>query len=134
MSSSDLRFDKEFPLDTWIALFHASDFNWWWKRRHAEAAIGHRYLVITAWDQGRMVGTLSVESDGVNFALIDDVVVHPQYRKRGIGTRLVHAALARLAPLELVHVQVQPIPGRESFFERFGFVVQERATIMDLSK
>jgi hypothetical protein len=39
-----VRFEKAFAIDGWIALFHACDFNMEWERRHAEAAIAHRYL------------------------------------------------------------------------------------------
>jgi len=131
-SNVALRSDKDFDLAEWIRLFKASDYNEWWEQRHAEAARAHRYLVVTAWEDDSMVGTASVESDGVNSAFLDDVVVHPSYRKLGIGSMMVREALARLRPLKLTHIQLQAIPGRESFFERFGFVVQTGASVMDL--
>src|SRR5690349_6553046 len=105
------RFDKDFPTDSWIALFRASEYNKWWTHRNAEAALAHRYLIITAWDGDTMVGMLSVESDGVNAAGIDDVVVHPSYRGRGIGSDLMRRALDRLSALKLDFVQLLPIPG-----------------------
>ena len=40
--------------------------------------------------------------------------------------------LARLANDGISNVQALPIPGREPFFARLGFVIQEDATVMDL--
>lgn len=104
-----LRFDKEFALDAWRALFREADFNLWWEERHAVAALQYRFLVVTAWVEDRIVGTVTVESDGVNGALIDDVVVAPAYRGRGIGSVMVQAVVERLRPLGLQHVQLLPV-------------------------
>lgn len=128
------RFDKEFPIAGWVALFHESGYNAWWTERNAQAAKDHAYLIVTAWDGDKAVGTLTVKSDGANEAGLDDLVVHPDYHHCGIGSTLVRGALKRLEPLNLHLVQVQPIPGRESFFARLGFVVQPNATVMDLSR
>ena len=120
------------PLDAWISLFKEANYNGWWTERHARASLDHCYLTGTAWDEDKAVGTISIQSDGVNFAVIDDLVVHRAYRNRGIGSTLVRSALARIKPLDLEHVQLYPIPGRETFFARFGFRVQPKATVMDL--
>lgn len=88
---------------------------------------------MTAWLAGRAVGSAIVWSDGLNFALIDDVVVHPSHRGHGVGTRVVTEALARIRAAGIRSVQILPIPGRETFFARLGFVVQDGATVMDLA-
>ena len=127
-----LRFDKDFSLDEWIALYRVSDYNLWWSHRNARAALAYAYLVATGWLDGQAIGTLTVWSDGVNFAWLDDLVVRPGYRRRGLGTRLVTETLGRLASDGISAVQVLPIPGREPFFAGLGFAVQEGATVMDL--
>jgi len=126
------RFDKGFGVPEWLELFKTSHYNHWWTARNARAALDYAHLVVTAWDGAAAVGTLAVWSDGVNFAVIDDVVVHPEYRGRGIGTLLMRKALGRLEPLGLSFVQLLPVPGRESFFARLGFAVQPDARVMDL--
>jgi predicted N-acetyltransferase YhbS len=105
-----------------------SGYNHWWTERNAQAALAYAYLVGTAYDGERPVGTLRVWSDGVNFALIDDVAVHPD---RGIGSLLVAETLSRLRNAGITTVQALPIPGREPFFARLGFVAQPNATVMD---
>jgi predicted N-acetyltransferase YhbS len=130
--SVTLRFDGALEVGEWLALCKACDDNQWWTERNAQAALAYAYLVATAWQGERAIGTLTVWSDGVNFALIDDVAVHPDHRHRGIGSLLVRETLSRLRNAGLTTVQVLPIAGREPFFASLGFVAQPNATVMDL--
>jgi GNAT superfamily N-acetyltransferase len=131
VSEVALRFDKNFSLDMWLELYRSARYNEWWTDRNAEVARAYAHLVVTAWIDESMVGTLSVWSDGLNFALLDDVVIGPLHQREGIGSRLVKAAIERLCESVKI-IQVLPIPGAEAFYERLGFVVQPEATVMDL--
>ena len=129
--SVTLRFDGTPRVDEWLALYKACGYNDWWTERNAQASLAYAYLVGMAWERERAIATLTVWSDGVNFALIDDVAVHRDHRGRGIGSLLVTEALSRLWNAGITTVQVLPIPGREPFFARLGFVAQPNATVMD---
>jgi len=69
-----------------------------------------------------MVGTATVLSDGVNYATIDDVVVHPSHRRQSIGTKLMHAALDSVSTVDASVIKLNAIPGVEPFYEQLGFV------------
>ena len=47
------------------------------------------YAYFTARDEGNLIGFVSVISDGVADAFLVDLMVHPSYQKRGIGTELI---------------------------------------------
>ena len=126
------RLTKDFGIPAWIALFKAAAYNRWWTERNARAALDYAYVVATAWNGDAMVGTLTVWSDGVNFAWLDDIVVRPDCRGQGIGTALVRQTVARLRADGIRLLQLFPIPGREPFFARLGFRVQPDAKVMDL--
>ena len=94
----------------------------------------HCYLFVTAWSTEQLVGTVTVVSDGVNYAHIDDLLVHPSFQGQGIGTALIQKVLEKIEPLNLDFVQLIPIPGRESFFERAGFKVIPKHQVMELRR
>jgi N-acetylglutamate synthase-like GNAT family acetyltransferase len=126
----EYRYDKEIPSEKLIELYQASKYNDWWSEVNVKAMINHRYIVLTAWDGDRLVGTVNVISDGVNLALLDDLVVHPDYRRQGIGSTLIRSVLDRLNQLNLDFIQLIPIPGKEPFFEKCGFKIVENHQVM----
>ena len=128
----DYRFDKDVSVSKLLSLYRAGDFNQWYAERNARAWLNHCYLFVTAWIDADLVGTVSVVSDGVNYAHIDDLLVHPAFRDRGIGSGLLQQALKRIEPLNLKFTQLIPIPGREPFFAKLGFRVIPDHKVMEL--
>jgi len=59
-----------------------------------------------------------VLSDGYFFNTVPEVIVDPDYQRRGIGRELMHRAV-QLAPGGRLFFGAQP--GNETFFERSGF-------------
>lgn len=80
-----------------------------------EAALA-RTLNITAHDGGELVGCLRILSDGCYFGTITELLVLPEYRRRGIGSQLL--LLARENAPTLLYFGAQP--GLEPFYERNG--------------
>ena len=77
---------------------------------------------LCAWDGERLIGYAAVVSNGVTDAYIQDVMVHPDCQKQGVGTQLMERVLARLKAEGLYMVSV--IYGDEAlrpFYEKFGF-------------
>jgi GNAT superfamily N-acetyltransferase len=75
------------------------------------AAILSRSLAhLWAYDGARLVGFVNVAWDGAKHASIFDTSVHPDWRRRGIGTALVDAAvkIARERGATWLHVDYQP--------------------------
>ena len=126
--------DKDIPAEKLIELYQASNYNNWWTERNVRAMLVHCYTIVTAWAGDQLVGAVSVVSDGVNYAHIDDLVVHPSFRRRGIGSTLVRRVLVQIKALNLDFVQLIPIPGREPFFERLGFRVVPDHKVMELPR
>jgi GNAT superfamily N-acetyltransferase len=77
-----------------------------------------RTINIGAWVGEELVGSVRILSDGYFFSTVPELMVEPQYRRRGIGRELMHRALD-LAPGGRLFFGAQP--GNEEFFERSGF-------------
>ena len=85
---------------------------------HTERAL-HTTINIGAWVAGRLVGSVRVLSDGYFLSTVPELIVDPDYQRRGIGRVLIHNALD-LAPGGKLVLGAQP--GNEGFFERSGFL------------
>lgn len=94
-----------------------------------ERAFRNSTLVLFAYEGGRLIGAGRALSDGVWRASLYDVVVLPEYQGRGIGSELI------LQLIEAAGVDVTMLfaaPGKEAFYERFGFRRMKTAmAIMD---
>lgn len=108
------------------ALFRASG----WKEdlaRYRPAQIQkllrHSHLVLSAWNQEELVGFASAVSDGVLCGLVENLIVHPAYRKRGLGTRLLRELAGKMKKQRISCLYVLGNRGQRSqrFFRRVGF-------------
>ena len=71
---------------------------------------------ITARDGGRLVGCLRILTDGYFFGTITELLVAPEYQRRGLGSELLR--LARENTPTMLYFGAQP--GVEGFYERNG--------------
>jgi len=75
-----------------------------------------------------IIGMATVIGDGFLFFYIQDVIIHPDHQRQGIGTNLMEAVMAyinsRAAPK--AYIALFSAKGLEPFYKRYGFI--ERPT------
>ena len=88
---------------------------------------------IAAFDGRKLVGFVNVATDGGLHAFLVDTSVLPDYRRHGIGRRMVKIAtdLSRQRGADWLHVDYEP--HLASFYEQCGFG-PTRAGLIDLTK
>lgn len=76
---------------------------------------------LTVHADNRLVGFVKIASDGDTHAFLLDPTVHPDFRRDGLGTKLVKAAAdaARERGATWLHVDFEP--HLESFYRACGF-------------
>ena len=77
-------------------------------------------LVVSAWENDRLVGTVRVLSDTIIRSVIYDLVIDPEYRNRGIGKELVKRCIKRFPNSEWLVQTEKQIAG---YYEKIGFTV-----------
>ncbi len=75
-----------------------------------------RTLNITAYDDGKLIGCLRILTDGYFFGTITELLVLPEYQKKGIGSRLLELARENIPSMLFFGAQ----PGMEGFYEKNG--------------
>ena len=87
---------------------------------------------VVALHLGQAVGMARIVGDGAIYHYLQDVVVHPDHQHRGIGRRLVAAAVAHAqahAP-DRAFLGVFAAEGTESFYRSAGFERHDALTGM----
>lgn len=105
-----------------MALYRAGG---WWKEEHKSSGIPSlitgSFIFAVAVDRGKAVGMGRVISDGIADGYIQDVVVFPEYRQRGIGKKIVSALLKACKKRGLGWIGLIAEPGSEEFYHTLGF-------------
>lgn len=73
--------------------------------------------------EGEVIGTTTTTAYGNELAWIGMVLVDPEHRRRGIGTRLMHAALDYLSE-RVTTVKLDATPDGQPVYENLGFKVE----------
>lgn len=80
-----------------------------------------RYYTIR--DQNRLIGFLNVISDSVADALLVNVIIHPDFQRKGLGQALVRRAVTDLTADGIQCIQTTFLPDREDFYRKCGFFI-----------
>lgn len=114
-----LRLDPHPPFAEFAALWQAARGSAW--TGDLDSILSHSLGHIGAYDAERLVGYVNVAWDGGIHAFLLDPTVHPDYRRRGLGSRLVRRAieLARERGALWLHVDYEP--HLEGFYRACGF-------------
>lgn len=85
-------------------------------------------IAVGAWDGERLVGFSRAISDGVHRAYIEDVVIDPDYRGKGIGERLVALLVSQLEDVHITSLFCEP--ERVAFYSRNGLRASQTQVMM----
>ncbi|MGI8947913.1 MAG: GNAT family N-acetyltransferase [Ornithinimicrobium sp.] len=85
------------------------------------AAIEGSSYVVTARQDGALVGLARVISDGVSICYLQDVLVRPTHRRVGLGRRLVRGALRPYTEVWQKVLLTDDEPGQRAFYESLGY-------------
>ena len=79
------------------------------------------YTHYTVRSQGKLIGFINILSDGIGDAFLVDLMVHPEFQRKGIGRAIVKQAVQDLTADGVQCIQVTFNPENESFYRKLGF-------------
>lgn len=91
-------------------------------RRAVEGSL----LVLEARHNGRLVGLVRAVGDGASILCVQDLLVLPEYQRRGIGGRLLRELLARYHDVYQTMLLTDDTPEHAAFYEHAGFTKAEK--------
>jgi len=109
--------------DEYFALFESTGWNkeYCLTPEQLQAAVLSSWRLLAAYENGELVGTGRVISDGAFHALIVDVMVTARLRRQGLGAVIVERLLESCREAGLRDVQLFCARGQAPFYRRLGF-------------
>lgn len=90
-----------------------------------ELALKNTIYSISVEIDGKIIGMGRIIGDGARVFYIQDVVIHPNYQGKGIGTTIMENLMAFFEKFSIsdcnIMVGLMSAKGKECFYERFGF-------------
>ena len=79
------------------------------------------YYHIAVYEKETLIGYIDCVSNGVTDAYIQDLMIHPAYQGRGIGTALMKRMIDDLKEKHIYMISVVFEEKLKPFYEKFGF-------------
>lgn len=79
----------------------------------------------SAWDADRLVGLIRTVGDGCSILYIQDLLVHPDYQRQGIGQALINQTLAAAKNIRQIFLSTENTEKTVRFYRSVGFVTME---------
>ncbi len=111
---------KELPTEKELeSLF--SQTTWASKRKSQDIRkmLNNLNVFVTIRRNSELIGFGRAISDGIYRALVDDVIIDNDYRKKGLGKVIVENILKQLNGIDEIFLNTKP--DLEEFYKKFGF-------------
>ena len=129
----DIKIVNEWNVKDIVNLYKAGG---WWKESYEKSGIpaliygSFAFAVAVDKKNNETIGMARVLSDGTSDAYIQDVVVLPKYRKKGIGKKLILKLIEFCNKKGIYWIALISEPDQEQFYEKLGFKHMKHYTPM----
>lgn len=90
-----------------------------------KAGFANSLLTLAAYEDEKLVGLIRTVGDGCTIVYIQDVLVLPDYQRKGIGSKLIKAVLERFESVRQIVLATDNTPKTIGFYKSQGFVPME---------
>lgn len=85
-------------------------------------AFKNSLAVLGAYEEDRLIGIIRAVGDGASIVFIQDLLVLPEYQRKGIGSALLKKVLDRYNGVYQIELMTDNEPERIGFYKVAGFV------------
>lgn len=72
-------------------------------------------------DDGELVGLIRVVGDGISIIYVQDILIRPNYHRKGIGSELMKRMLNKYSKVRQIVLTTENEPITKAFYESLGF-------------
>ena len=89
-------------------------------------------LVVSAWDENKLVGVCRTITDWVWCSYLADLAVSPDYKKSGIGKKLIDITKEKAGEQSMI--LLLSVPAAMDYYPKVGFKKEDRGFIINRTK
>lgn len=89
--------------------------------KEIESAIKNSWYMCSIYDSDKLIGFGRVIADGIYHALIVDLIIHPNYQGKGLGSKLLDRLVNKCKKNKIRDIQLFAAKNKFTFYEKFGF-------------
>lgn len=78
-------------------------------------------LILAAYDSEKLLGIIRAVGDGATIVFVQDILVFPEYQRRGVGTALLQAVLNRYDNVRQIELATDNTEKTVAFYKSMGF-------------
>ena len=83
-------------------------------------AYAHSLFALTAYDKDVLAGVVQLVGDGASILYVQDLLVRPEYQRRGIGSELLRRALAQFPQVYQTVLLTDDTEKTRAFYQAMG--------------
>jgi len=96
---------------------------WETRAEKLKKIIGFTYMTVACFDGDHLIGFVDVISDGVDDALVRNLIVHPSYQRRGIALVLLKRVIEKIKADQVKTINVLFEPELIELYHKAGFSI-----------
>ena len=81
----------------------------------------HSLLILAAYEADRLLGLIRIVGDGHTIVFVQDILVLPEYQRKGIGSARLQAVLDRYRHVRQIELATDDTPKTAGFYRSMGF-------------
>ena len=82
-------------------------------------------LTLGAYDKNKLVGIIRVVGDGFSVVFVQDILVFPEYQRKGIETQLIREIMKRFPDVYQMVLMTDNTVETVAFYQSVGFVTAD---------
>lgn len=123
-NESSFIYKEELPIiNDFGELFITTGWNEKYKfsKEELENSLKKSWYFISVYDNTKLIGFGRVISDGIYHALIADMIIHPEYQRKGIGGSLLEKIMDKCKHHNIRDIQLFAAKDKYEFYEKYNF-------------
>lgn len=91
------------------------------KPEKLQRAFENSLSVLGAFDGEKLLGIIRAVGDGETIVFIQDLLVFPEYQRKGVGRALMSAVLEKYRGVRQIELATDDVPETVGFYKALGF-------------